>query len=179
MSYEIYTVCFLLIALLPVFGFRDTIRMSHLNSVPSSEREIKYQELLSKAGTIGGGIAAGFLYKARVAGAVGDFGDRLGSFDSSIYKPGIKTNDIYYPKWFQGSWKSCSIFDAIEAPLGIDVIGGKTVYQVIRLSRMNIYEYLTLLLMSMCSFLVTNNRRLKTTSTANCAIHQNLLLKVN
>lgn len=129
MSYEIYTVCFLLMALLPVFGFRDNIRMSHSNSVPSSEREIKYQELLTKAGTIGGGIAAGFLYKARVAGAVSDLGGRLGSFDSSTYKPGIKTNDIYYPKWFQGSWKSCSIFDAIEAPLGIDVIGGKTVYQ--------------------------------------------------
>ena len=54
--------------------------------------------------------------------------DRVTSLDYSSYKPGIEINDIYFPSWFNGKWKTTSIFTDISVPLGLEVIGGKPVY---------------------------------------------------
>lgn len=54
--------------------------------------------------------------------------DRVSSLDSSSYKPGIQIDDIHFPIWFNGQWKTTSIFSDISIPLGVEVIGGKPVY---------------------------------------------------
>lgn len=42
---------------------------------------------------------------------------RVDSFDADQYRPGIQDDDVYYPEWLSGKWKSTSKFVAFEYPL--------------------------------------------------------------
>lgn len=44
---------------------------------------------------------------------------------SNSYKPGILSTDVYYPKFFEGIWKSSSRFSELYTPLGEEIFGGK------------------------------------------------------
>lgn len=84
---------------------------------PISDRERFLQDWASV-----GGITTVLLSSPIIARAssIADssISTRLSSSDSSSYRPGVKVSDVFYPQWFQGDWKSCSVFDTIECPLG-------------------------------------------------------------
>jgi hypothetical protein len=42
---------------------------------------------------------------------------RVDSFDTDQYRPGIQDDDVYYPEWLNGKWKSASKFVAFDYPL--------------------------------------------------------------
>mmetsp|Transcript_1304 Transcript_1304/g.2112 ORF Transcript_1304/g.2112 Transcript_1304/m.2112 type:complete len:393 (+) Transcript_1304:56-1234(+) len=53
---------------------------------------------------------------------------RLQTGDSSSFHPGITNEDFYFPSWFQGDWRTHSVFTTIETPIGVDAMGGQPVY---------------------------------------------------
>ena len=49
---------------------------------------------------------------------------------SDSYKPGILSNDVYYPLFYNGLWKSSSRFTELYTPLGVDMFGGDKAYEI-------------------------------------------------
>jgi hypothetical protein len=73
--------------------------------------------------------SAAFVIQGRPAKAAtspeGDLYERFRSNNPTIYKPGIKISDVFYPTWFQGKWNVESVCTDVSAPLGIDAFGGQ------------------------------------------------------
>ncbi len=59
-------------------------------------------------------------------------GRRVFSYDSENYSPGLMFPDIYYPDYFTGVWNVSSKLIDVEAPLDVDVFGGKLVYDAVK-----------------------------------------------
>jgi hypothetical protein len=57
---------------------------------------------------------------------------RVRSFDSNEYRPGVKGTDVFYPASFNGIWKTQSIFRDVSAPLGIEIFGGRAIFEKTR-----------------------------------------------
>lgn len=52
-------------------------------------------------------------------------------YDADSYRPGLKYDDVYYPDWLQGDWRTVSNFTEVSAPLGEVLFGGKSVFETI------------------------------------------------
>jgi len=54
---------------------------------------------------------------------------RAVSSDSIAYEPGEEIPDVYYPSWILGKWNVTSVFKDVNAPLGMEIFGGLTLYE--------------------------------------------------
>ena len=52
-------------------------------------------------------------------------------YDADSYRPGLKYDDVYYPDWLRGDWRTVSNFTEVSAPLGEVLFGGKSVFETI------------------------------------------------
>ena len=64
--------------------------------------------------------------------------------ESNVLNPppyGMEGSDIFYPSWFQGSWKVSSKTKDVQAPCGVALFGGNTTYQNAQKDVGNVLKY--------------------------------------
>lgn len=112
------------------FNYPEALRM-YMHHVPFSNRELLQRDIKN---IIKFSIGSSFLCFKPILQSVSAIESNILAtrfYGKGIdkYNPGLTSNDIYYPKWFEGKWNCNSTCVDIAAPLGNLSFGGSRAYE--------------------------------------------------